>query len=346
MKNKEPKQNRNLLNSKIKVIGFNNVNLKKDKYNQDLIFNELNLNLNNEKIFPKYSNTVSYSNTENNPISNEQNNRILYNSNNNELLSQDKFIQTPTNFYSFTNAEKIQNRCFTPNNIRQTKKDNKKFKTKIRYKNSENIPRLISGKRQTYYSKSFYNKSEKKKNIKYSRNQLYPIIGKNEPKTDEINKFFKNIHVVKEYFNNMNTEKKKKHHNLLTIENIYFQKRSSNNIFKINCSEQQNRMKNKILQKKYSIKEIKYPLYDSLRKKFKVINENNDHLLEEVFKRQTLSNFNNKYNLKYKTNNNVKKENIKLLFSLLKKYKYSDEDKKFAFNKYNSMKRIKKTFNI
>ena len=81
-------------------------------------------------------------------------------------------------------------------------------------------------------------------------------------------------------------------------------------------------------------------------KKYKIINDNNHHLLEKIFKKQTLSNFNNKYTLKYKTNNIVRKENIKNLFSLLKKYKYSDEDIQTAFNKYNSMKKIKKPLNV
>ena len=59
----------------------------------------------------------------------------------------------------------------------------------------------------------------------------------------------------------------------------------------------------------------------------KIINENNENLLEKIYKNQTVSNFNNKYNLKYNSNNCTKKESVKILFSLLKKYKYSEKDK-------------------
>ena len=354
MNGKESKPSINLLNSKVEVRAFCKDFSKKEKNNQD--FNDINLKLNNGKLFQKYNNIISYSNTENiqKRERNNQNKKSLRDlNNNNEIFSEDKFIQTPSNFYNFSNIEKLQNKSFTPNNRREIKKGNK-FKAYIRYNNYENnkiIPRIISGIKPTHFSQSFYNKFKSKKDEKLSRNQLCPIINNNKPKTNEMENFFKNSNILREYFNNISKEKKKKHHNLVTIENIYFQKSSPNIIYKINNVDEKNHMKNKniklsLIQKKYSIKEIKYPFNNSVRQKYKIINENNDHLLEEIFKKQTLSNFNNKYNLKYKTNSSIKKENIKNLFSLLKKYKYSEEDKKTAFNQYNSMKKIKKTFNI
>ena len=360
MKSKKLKQKINIINSKNIYKGFNDINPKKEKYNQDLIFTEANFNFHNDKIFPIYNNTISYSNTEKNlKIGDEQNEKKDLNNLNNkniknniELLSQDKFIQTPSNFYSLDQLKKIEYKSFTPN--RKTMKKEKEYKSHLGYKNFENnkyIPRINSGLKSTYISKSFYKKNQKIKNIKHSRNQLYPLIDNDKEKTNI--KYFKNFNILKDYFNNNTiTEVKKKHHNLLTIENIYFQRKTPNNIYNLNghIEKDYNNSKKKVqlsslLQKKYSIKEIKYPLFDSVIKKYKIINDNNDHLLEKIFKKQTLSNFNNKYTLKYKTNNTVRKENIKNLFSSLKKYKYSDEDIKNAFNKYNSMKRIKKIFN-
>ena len=341
-----------LLKSKEENKDFKKNNRKKEKYNQDYIIKDKNQYINNNKINQKNRNIITYSNSDNEQDRDKQNENNLSNINDKKILSKDKFIQTPSNFYSFINIEKLQKKCLTPNYRREIKKENR-FKTYIRNNNYENnniIPRIISRIKPKHFSKSFYNKYQNKKNTKISRNHLYPILNSNKPRTKEIQKYLKNINILKEYFNNISQEKKTKHHNLLTIENIYFQKRPINNIYKINNSNEQNLMKNKntklsMLQKKYSIKEIKYPFNERVRK-YKIINENNDHLLEEIFKKQTLSNFNNKYNLKYKTNSSVKKENIETLFSLLKKYKYSDEEKRTAFNKYNSMKKIKKTFNI
>ena len=354
MKNKELKQKINIIKSKNIFKGINALNTKKEKNNQDLIFIESNFNFHNNKILSINNNIISYSNTENKQNLIEEKNKkndLKYsnNKNNNELLLQDKFIQTPSNFYSFDRIKKIEYKSFTPN--RKTLKKEKEYKKNLRYQNFENnkyIPRINSGLKSSYISKYFYKNNEKIKNIKYSRNQLYPIIKSHKYKTNEITSHLKikNINILKDNFNNSCREKKKKHHNLLTIENIYFQRESTNNIYKFNehIEKDHNNINKKahlslLLQKKYSIKEIKYPLYNSVIKKYKIINDNNDHLLEKIFKKQTISNFNNKYALKYKTKNSVRKENIKNLFSLLKKYKYSDEDKQTAFNKYNSMKK-------
>ena len=66
-------------------------------------------------------------------------------------------------------------------------------------------------------------------------------------------------------------------------------------------------------------------------------NENTNNIvdnnisLENTFKKQTLSNFNNKYNFKFRTNNLKEKEKIKELFYLLKKHKDSEKAKNSDF---------------
>ena len=57
----------------------------------------------------------------------------------------------------------------------------------------------------------------------------------------------------------------------------------------------------------------------------------NNVSLEKTFKRQTLSNFNNKYKFKFRTNNLKEKEKIKELFYLLKKHKDSEKAKNSDF---------------
>ena len=346
MKNKEKTQKINIQNTPIKVIN-SLINSKKDKNNQDLLFNESSHYLNNEKIVSKYNNTISFINSENNKniLDNQikKNNVIINVATNKEVSSKDKFIQTPPYFYSIDNIQKIKNNCKTPNNRHIN--DLNKYLINQRDINIKIIPRINSYIRKVNFSKTFYNQYGRIKNIKYSRNKLFPIIKNNKQKTTGFENSFKDCNVLKEYYNS-SKEKKKKHHNLLTIENIYLQKRRhSNNNYKINYDskkDENNNINIYLLKKKYSIKEIKYPLYNNISKKYRVINDSNAHLLEKIFKRQTLSNFNNKYTVKYKTNNSVKKENIKNLFSLLKKYKYSDKDKQTVFKKYNSMKKIKK----
>ena len=46
----------------------------------------------------------------------------------------------------------------------------------------------------------------------------------------------------------------------------------------------------------------------------KIINENNENLLEKIYKNQTVSNFNNKYNLKYNSNNCKKRKCQNIIF--------------------------------
>ena len=339
MNNKALNLKKNILNYKIKVIGINNINPKIERYNQDLMFNEECFQSHNDKL---YNNTLTNINIDINKGKLDKQKK--YNLNNNQnSSSQDKLIQTSPNIYSYDNLIKIQNikniknKSYTPNtpNIKEKRNVNHYIINK-RYEQLENN-KIKPEIKSAYFSKSFH-KLRKITDMDLSRNRLYPIIRNNKNKTNEIKNYYKKFNILKDYFNKNDEKKegKRKHHNLLTIENIYFQGRPSNNNYKFNGSEfEQNKNLNIILyKKKYSIKEIKLPLNNKSRKKYNIINDKNAYLLEEIYKKQTLSNFNNKYTLKYKTNNSVKKENIKTLFSLLKKYKYSDEVKKNAFNKY------------
>ena len=199
MKYKETHGKINLMTPKIKVINFNGINLKKDIYNKDLIFSETNFVFNKDTINSKYNNTIS-SNIENdkNILNNQPHRNILINSsskkfNTKESLSQDKFIQTPPNFYSIDNIGKNNNHCFTPNK-KFIKRENL-YQSKIKHiilGDIKNIPRILSGIRPTNFSKNFSKKFESIKSIKHSRNKVYPIIN-DRSKTKSIKKYFKNI---------------------------------------------------------------------------------------------------------------------------------------------------------
>jgi hypothetical protein len=348
MKNKEKKRKINIQNSQFIVIN-SILNSRKEKNNQDLIFNESNYYLNNDKIVSKYNNTISFTNSENNNKSARQKRRrILKNSHTNkEVISRDKIIQTPPYFYSIDNSHKTRYKYIIPNN----KHINELNKNKLIERGK--LIQRINYDFKNDFSKTFYNKLGKIKNIKYSRNKIFPILTNNKQKTTGFDSSSKNFSIFKEYFNNSSKEKQKKHHNLLTIENLYFQRRYDNNDntkinYNYNCDfnnpkdEDNTNYKIYLLKNKYSVKEIKYPLYNNISRQYRVVNDSTAHLLEKIFNRQTLSNFNNKYTVAYKTNNSAKQENIKNLFSLLKKYQYSDKDKQSVFRKYNSMKKIKK----
>ena len=365
--NKYTEDNINTNDERIKVIDDYNIKTRSNAFKQDLFFDDENHDYN--KFFVNYHKTMSYSSNakikDDSEKLNKKNyylNNSLENNNNNfnnnkESLSQEKFIRTSPNLFSIQNMKMIRNKYLKP--IHKDIKNFKihKYNTNCLGKNS----RIFSSTKPSYFSKTFYENCNDLSNPKYF---LYKLI--NKQKTSAIktyfqnkmlNEFYKNNIIIKNHKqnnetntinNNSNsTEKKKKHHNLLTIENIFSQRKTLNHYLKpyFNRNEKYNKnLKSSLSKKKYTINEIKFPLYNNLTKKDRVINDNNDHLIEKVFKNQTLSNFNNKYTFKYKTSSSVKKENIKNLFSLLKKYKNSDRDKQSAFNKYNSLNSKRKFF--
>ena len=128
----------------------------------------------------------------------------------------------------------------------------------------------------------------------------------------------KNIQVI-------HYEKKKKNINDNNLNN------NNNNLFKKKIN---NFFKNKFLQENTDIFQLEKFLFNknNLNIKFSLPQNFNNYKeivvdnisLENTFKKQTVSNFNNKYFFKFKKNNLKEKEKIKKLFNLLKKHKNSD----------------------
>ena len=150
MKIIEKKRKINIKNSQFIVIN-SILNSKKEKNSNDLLFNESNYYLNNDKILPKYNNTISYTNTESNKkYDKPKKTRILSNSNTKEVISSDKIIQTPPYFYSIDTIHKKRNKYIIPNDrhIDDLNKSKLNHREKI-------IQRMKSDLRQFHFSKTF-----------------------------------------------------------------------------------------------------------------------------------------------------------------------------------------------
>jgi len=243
-----------------------------------------------------------------------------------------KIIQTPLNFFdnnksdlskSFYCKKKKAKLCLYPNlSIKQLLKS-----------------RIFSMKKTTSFNQSKnYDNPLKFPNSRISRNKLLNPI----PNHSQISKNKKLVNKMTNANIPLNIPEKTIHRNLVNIENVYKEGRQHYikliRVRKINSIVNSQNFDKNTISRKIAIKKIKYPSMNSDKlRKIKIINENNEHLLKQIYKNQTVSNFNNKYKLKYKTNDENKKENIKFLFSLLKKYKYSDKDKNYIFDIYNKM---------
>ena len=340
MRKKNKNDKLNISSNRIKVININNIDSKDKICNQDL-----NCVDDNDKIVSRYFKTISYKTDQNeNDIINdkikEKNKYNIINKTNNNhskvSILIDKYIHIPLINFSIDNIN-IINKNDLILNRKHIKKD-KIFKLSNKNKRNSNSPKL--------FLKTFYEDINIINKIKSSRNKIYSLI--NKQKTSALKTYFKNLNLSNECYKNK-SNKERKRRNLLNVENIYSQRKTTKTYYRINSNnfndnlEKKQNINNKFeLKKKYSVNEIKFPINNDLIKKYKIINENNERFLEDIFRKQTLSNFNNKYNLKYKTSNSIKKENIKNLFSILKKYKYSDIDKKTAFFKYKTFKKNKK----
>ena len=204
----------------------------------------------------------------------------------------------------------------------------------------------------------------------YIKNKYSKII-KEEIKKDDISPLKKrmfsafnkklNKNILNSNDNTKNIINNSNHKDINNIEIINDKKRKRNNLVVIGdnmkCSKKNTKKKintffnNKFLQENTDIYKIgKYVSNNNnLNIKFsEPKNSNNFNIivdnnisLEDTFKKQTLSNFNNKYYFKFKTNNFKEKEKIKKLFYLLKKHKNSDIDKNNDFLVFHLCKQKK-----
>ena len=204
------------------------------------------------------------------------------------------------------------------NSTRMTKIKKNKYNFNIeKIKSEENIP---------LKKKSF---STHKKQINKSLifdNILNKIINKNEISVGKIKKR-KNLEDIENSMNLFKKKIKKKINNF--FNNKYLQENTD--IYKVGKNISNNKNKNDI--------NIKFSLPKSFNNNNVIVDNNIS--LENTFKEQTLSNFNNKYYFKFKTNNMEEKEKIKKLFCLLKKHKDSETEKNYDFLTFNLYKQKK-----
>ena len=192
-------------------------------------------------------------------------------------------------------------------------------------KSEENIPL-----KKNSFSK---NKKQINKSLIFD-NIINKIINKNFIKSEiSENKIKKRKNLV-DIENGMNLFKKKINKKINNFfNNKYLQENTD--IYKVGKNISYNKNNNDI--------NIKFSLPKNCNTNNVIVDNNIS--LENTFKEQTLSNFNNKYYFKFKTNNTKEKEKIKKLFYLLKKHKDSESEKNFdflAFNLYKQKKLRKK----
>ena len=334
---KNRKKGEEYKNSKFINSFFNIFNTPRPKAN---IFLKNSLIMKKNKTMMKDNQTSTDSFTYKYNIYNNKN--ISVNKNIIDILSLKNILRPKSNIFisNLYNNNLIikKNRKNNNNSTRMPKINENKFKfIKEKIKLDENFP----------LKKRIFSSYKRKKNKSLNFNNINIINNKN------INININNI-AINNNENNIeeNINKVKKRANLVDIEN-------SMNCYKKNIKKKINNFfNNKFLQENTDIFKVGKNINtkNGLTIKFSAPkNRNTNNIiidnnisLENTFKEQTLSNFNNKYYFKFKTNNLEEKEKIKQLFYLLKKHKDSETDKNcdfLAFHLYKQKKLRKKEIN-
>ena len=266
---------------------------------------------------------------------------------NNSIFMQKKILNekekkqmkdNETNTDSCVNLENIKNKNFSVD------KNMISLKNLMRPASSNiNLPKFYNNTnmRDNLINNLYYNLSNKKQSkFKTIKKRLIKDNNLNLQRrifsSNKRNDIYKNddFSITPKFFE-MNKDKNKKWRNLTNI----------NNSFESNTKKSSKKSINTFFNNKYLQENT-----DSFKIAKLLLNKNNLNLqfstpkngntynivdnnisLENTFKKQTLSNFNNKYNFKFKTNNLKEKEKIKELFYLLKKHKDSEKAKNSDF---------------
>ena len=346
---------------KIKIMKDNETNTDPIIEEKNLFLNDKNINisnnLNEDKNEKSTKNKISKNDSLKKNIKLSPNNlRLSDNKNENKnkkneendcLFNDKKYIISSFSKDTFSNAKdegnevnynsinkKNENNICINNNSLKTKEKNNIIKININNINYSNtMGKFINNQinLKQFYDDSFNNKKNliKKNRIK-NRNTLAAL---NFSKSKDIEnkkfspKFFFNLLNNKSFYNekiiNNNSNSQRNISPLIKIKGIIDHKQNVN-------------LSNRI----YSVrtKNIKFSPYRENLFNTPVIENNNS--LEETIKQQTVSNFNNKYNFKFKTKNPREKEKIKNLVDLLKSSKasnlkkISDLKNNYSKNKY------------
>ena len=288
----------------------------------------------------------------------------------NSTLTISKFpIQNICNFMprKLLNEKKkkqmIDNETNTDSCVNLENEKNKNFSV---YKNINSLKNLIRPASSNIHLPRFYNNINLRDNLIRHNNNInnlyYNLTNKKQSKFKTIKKRLikdSNFNIQKRTFSSykkndiyknddffitpkhfeMNQNKNKKWRNLTNTNNSFESNTKKSSKKSINTF-----FNNKYLQENTDHLKIAKLLFtfnlnkNNLNIKFSTPkNENtynivdNNVSLEKTFKRQTLSNFNNKYKFKFRTNNLKEKEKIKELFYLLKKHKDSEKAKNSDF---------------
>ena len=184
-----------------------------------------------------------------------------------------------------------------------------------------------------HYTKTHKNKNSSNLKIESNKKNLVSILDiNNSNKKNSNNLDFE--HIIQNNFFQENKNLTVKYSSRKNqIKNEYKKKFGINISFdEVKNQKYIENTKDKIILKRHNLnkKNIKFnPGKYSNPNKFVVVE--NDNSLQETFKMQTVSNFNNKYNLKFKTKYPKEKEKVEELFDLLKLHKNSEGAKRTDF---------------
>ena len=232
-----------------------------------------------------------------------------------------------------------------------------KLKKNVKSNNNIEIQKHLDNTNSIINNKRFFESSSKNKKIKNANVNLF--IEKKKFKSynkDIIYKNSKNI-LIKENRKNNFTKLTRNNNNINILSEIHLSKdKNIENNYTFESNFNNNKLNGKIINKnlltekkknkkklnisnKINNKIIKFS--PCLYNLFNVPIIDNNNSLEETIKQQTVSNFNNKYNIKFKTKNPIEKEKITTLFNLLKKHKNLDFQKNKDLKKYSISNKYK-----
>lgn len=351
------------------TLNYNNNNfIEKKKESKKNENNKITSLKKNVKSSPNY--TIALVNNFNN---NNFNKEVLKNINNNNLIINEKKIFN-SNLNNKNNIKKEdtirQHMAIKGENLKyinNKEKNNKKIKTKNNFTNKPKIKKNNSINNMNFGESNniIFNDKKKFNNIKknfhdeinlnknknnYTKRNILTAISFSKSKDME---YKYNSHeytfslINKKYFyNNKKQIKRNKNEKL----NERFNKKKIN-YNKLNEELNKNSLiisnnfdKNKIINKNkemfsnkiYYLRQTNIKFNPCIYNLFNVPIIENNNSLEETIKQQTVSNFNNKYNFRFKTKNPKEKEKIKILFGLLQKHKNSELERSRDLKKYNS----------
>ena len=300
------------------------------------VMKDIETNTEDMKLGTNFSNI----NTSKNNIQCKSQDKIKVLKNTNINFDSTLLFRNKINFFNKTSinkAKKLLIKSSRKNEKIENNKSNKNIKILVNQKaifnnNYKNI--IYTLKNKSNFASSITNKSDyaPKKSIKekFKINNFHykPNFNNHEIKCIYNNYSSSNKNIIK-YINIKPKEKELKEEEedyepkIISQKFIFDKKLITNKFIKDGLAElnnNNNSLSSKRKLKIYKLKKKNIKFNPCIYNLFNVAVIDNNSSLEETFKKQTVSNFNNKYNFKFKTKSLKEKEKVQNLFNLIKKH--------------------------